>query len=55
MQRPNLTVRPAHAQRVLLDGTRAYGVAYKHGGFDATVEAEREVLLCGGSFNTPQF
>jgi choline dehydrogenase-like flavoprotein len=55
MQRPNLTVLThAHAQRILLDGTRAYGIAYRHGGFDASVEAEREVILSGGSFNSPQ-
>lgn len=55
MDRPNLTVLThAHAQRVLLDGTRAYGVAYTRRGVDTTVEAEREVILSGGSFNSPQ-
>lgn len=55
MQRPNLTVLThAHAQRVLFDGPRAYGVAYSHGGLDEQAEAEREVILSGGAFNSPQ-
>jgi 4-pyridoxate dehydrogenase len=55
MQRPNLTVLThATAQRVLLNGTRAYGVAYTRRGETATAEASREVILSGGSFNSPQ-
>jgi choline dehydrogenase-like flavoprotein len=55
MNRPNLTVQThAHAHRVLLDGTRAYGVEYSHNGVTTRAEASREVLLSGGSFNTPQ-
>jgi 4-pyridoxate dehydrogenase len=55
MQRPNLTVLThATAQRVLLNGSKAYGVAYRHRGVDTTVEASREVILSGGSFNSPQ-
>jgi 4-pyridoxate dehydrogenase len=55
MKRPNLTVLThATAQRVLFSGTHAYGVAYTRAGEDATAEATREVILSGGSFNTPQ-
>jgi hypothetical protein len=39
---------------VLLDGTRAYGVEYARGGVTTNATAEREVLLSGGSFNSPQ-
>jgi 4-pyridoxate dehydrogenase len=55
MKRPNLSVLThATAQRVLFDGTRARGVAYAHRGENVTAEATREVVLSGGSFNTPQ-
>jgi 4-pyridoxate dehydrogenase len=55
MKRPNLTVLThATARRVLLDGTKAYGVAYGQNGTITTAEAQREVILSGGSFNTPQ-
>jgi 4-pyridoxate dehydrogenase len=55
-QRPNLTVRThAHATRVMLDGNRATGVEYvDRNGVKAAASAEREVILCGGVFNTPQ-
>ena len=55
MKRPNLTVHThATASRVLLDGTRALGVEYAHEGEIVRAQAEREVILSGGSFNTPQ-
>ena len=55
MGRPNLTVMThTNATKVLLNGTRAYGVAYTRAGVNATAVAEREVILSGGSFNTPQ-
>jgi 4-pyridoxate dehydrogenase len=55
MQRPNLTVLThATAHRILLNGTRATGIAYSRNGVTANARAEREVLLCGGSFNSPQ-
>jgi len=54
-KRPNLTLLThATARRVLLDGTKAYGIAYGHNGVITTAEAQREVILSGGSFNTPQ-
>jgi 4-pyridoxate dehydrogenase len=54
-RRPNLDVETgAHATRVLLAGTRATGVEYvKDSGDTVQVEAGREVILCGGAFNTP--
>jgi choline dehydrogenase len=39
---------------VLFDGDRAVGVEYEHGGGLVTTYAEREVLLAGGAFNSPQ-
>ncbi|MEY4606418.1 MAG: hypothetical protein RLY45_1178 [Actinomycetota bacterium] len=54
MRRPNLTVRTlAQAHRVLFDGTRATGVQYQVRGRLHTAMA-KEVVLCGGAFNTPQ-
>ncbi len=55
MDRPNLTViTRAHATRVLFEGKRANGVAYRQGRVDREVRAAREVILCGGAFNSPQ-
>jgi choline dehydrogenase len=58
MRRPNLDIRThAQATAILLDGKRAVGVRYAQGGRGgATVEvhARREVLLAGGSYNSPQ-
>ena len=53
--RSNLTVRSgAHVTRVLLDGTRATGVEYRSAKGLVQVSAGREVVLCGGTFNSPQ-
>lgn len=55
MKRPNLSViTGAHATRILFQGKRASGVTYRLGREDKKVEARREVILCGGAFNTPQ-
>ncbi len=55
MRRPNLTVRTeALATRVVLDGARARGVAYLRGGRVRVAHAEREILLSGGVYNSPQ-
>jgi 4-pyridoxate dehydrogenase len=55
-QRPNLTIRThAHAARVVTDGNRATGVEYlDRNGAKVVATAEREVILSGGVFNTPQ-
>ena len=53
-RRPNLDVATrAHATRVLMRGTRATGVEYRSGSRVTKVDAAREVILCGGAFNTP--
>ena len=44
----------AHATRILFDGTRAIGVEYRRGNKLHQVRAGREVILSGGSVNSPQ-
>ncbi len=54
-KRINLEVETrAHAARVLLAGTRATGIEYIDASGDVVrAEAARDVILCGGAFNTP--
>ncbi|MEJ0038154.1 MAG: GMC family oxidoreductase N-terminal domain-containing protein [Gammaproteobacteria bacterium] len=53
--RPNLTVLTgAHVTRVTLEGSRATGVEYLRNGQVGQVRAAREVVLCGGAYNSPQ-
>jgi choline dehydrogenase len=55
LARPNLTVcTGALVHRVLLEGGCAVGVVYEQGGQQLTARTEREVVLCGGSINSPQ-
>jgi choline dehydrogenase len=58
MSRPNLTVRThAQATSIVLEGKRAVGVRYRKGGRTGTpmeVRAAREVILSGGTVNSPQ-
>lgn len=55
MERKNLTViTKAHATKVRFDGKRATGVFYRKKKSDHVVNAKREVILCGGAFNSPQ-
>ena len=55
MERPNLVVKPfMHVQRVLFEGTRAVGVEAQQLGETQQLRAEREVILCGGAYNSPQ-
>jgi choline dehydrogenase len=55
MERENLTVMPyMHVRRVLFDGTRAVGVEASRLGQLQELRAEREVILCGGAYNSPQ-
>ncbi|HEY4451694.1 MAG TPA: GMC family oxidoreductase N-terminal domain-containing protein [Solirubrobacteraceae bacterium] len=55
MARPNLTVLPyMRVERVLFDGTRAVGVQASQLGQAQELRAEREVILCGGAYNSPQ-
>ena len=54
-QRPNLQVEMhALTHKILLDGKRAVGIRYQQYGVMKEAKARREVLLCGGSINTPQ-
>ncbi|MFL5280347.1 MAG: GMC family oxidoreductase, partial [Rhodopila sp.] len=53
--RGNLTVEVrALTHRVLLEGNRAVGIEYSQNGRLCQARAKREVLLCGGSINSPQ-
>jgi choline dehydrogenase len=55
MSRPNLTVHTdALVTRVLIEGGRAIGVSYLHHGAEQTARANGEVILCGGTVNSPQ-
>ncbi|HEV2061925.1 MAG TPA: FAD-dependent oxidoreductase, partial [Solirubrobacteraceae bacterium] len=55
MERPNLEVRTwTLAHRIVFDGQRAVGVEVSKLGEVETVRAEREVILCGGAYNSPQ-
>jgi choline dehydrogenase len=42
------------AARVVFDKDRAVGMEYARRGIAATARASREVILCGGSYNSPQ-
>jgi len=53
--RPGLRIETrALTDRILFDGQRAVGVAYRQGGAEKTAHARREVLLCGGAIASPQ-
>ncbi|KAM6502869.1 alcohol oxidase [Amanita muscaria] len=59
--RPNLhVITGAHVTRVLFDGEKrdnklvVSGAEYTQGGNTFTVSAKKEVVVCGGTFQTPQ-
>jgi choline dehydrogenase-like flavoprotein len=55
MGRPNLTVlTDAQCTRILFDGDRAAGVEIERANELSELRAEREVLLCAGTYNSPQ-
>jgi len=55
LRRKNLTVvTNAHVSRVVLENHRAVGVEYFHAAGTHVARASREVLLAGGSINSPQ-
>ena len=55
LRRPNLTVATcALAERLLFDGDRVTGVAYRQNGELREARASQEVLLSGGAINSPQ-
>jgi len=52
---PNLTIlSDSQAQKILFDGKRAVGVAYRRGGSEARLYARREIVVSGGAFGSPQ-
>ncbi|MBO1073749.1 GMC family oxidoreductase [Roseomonas marmotae] len=54
-RRRNLVVvTDAAAERVLLEGRRATGVAFRHAGVPRSIRAAREVILCGGAIASPR-
>ena len=54
-RRPNLTiVSNALASRILFSGRRAVGVEYCYGDTTRVAHANAEVILAGGTFNSPQ-
>src|SRR5712672_199278 len=53
-RRPNLRVETkAVATRVLFDGHRCTGVAFRQGGNERRVHVSREVIVSGGTVNSP--
>ena len=53
--RTNLRIEVrALTHKVLMEGKRAVGVRYQQNGVMHDVKTRREVLLCGGSINSPQ-
>jgi Choline dehydrogenase and related flavoproteins len=58
MKRPNVHVHThAHATEIIFEGKRAVGVRYMkggRGGQPVEVRANKEVILSGGSYNSPQ-
>ncbi|CAL79428.1 putative choline (or alcohol) dehydrogenase [Bradyrhizobium sp. ORS 278] len=57
-KRPNVEIRThAHATSIMLEGKRAVGVRYHRGGrggVPVEVRARKEVILSGGTYNSPQ-
>ncbi|QQN63187.1 GMC family oxidoreductase N-terminal domain-containing protein [Bradyrhizobium diazoefficiens] len=58
MKRPNVHVHThAHATEIIFEGKRAVGVRYMkagRGGTPVEVRANKEVILSGGTYNSPQ-
>jgi len=55
MRRPNLrVVTEALTERILCEGNRAVGVAFRRDGETWTARAAREIVVCGGAINSPQ-
>jgi choline dehydrogenase len=55
MPRPNLTVETcAQAARIATEHGRAAAIEYRRDGKSATAYAAREIILCCGTYNSPQ-
>jgi len=54
-RRSNLVIETnALARRIVMEGRRAVGVEFSTGAGTRTARARREVVVCGGTFNSPQ-
>lgn len=54
-QRPNLTIETqTFMTRLLFEGRRAVGVAFRRDGADHHVTASKEIILSAGAINSPQ-
>jgi choline dehydrogenase-like flavoprotein len=54
MARPNLEVRDcSFVERIVFDGNRAVGVEYVRNGVRVRAEADREVILAAGAYQSP--
>jgi len=55
LARPNLTViTSAQAKKIILEEKKAKGVVFQLGQNELTVKANKEVIVSGGAFNSPQ-
>jgi choline dehydrogenase-like flavoprotein len=55
LSRSNLEVLTgAHATRIVFEGRKAVGIAFRHGSRSREARARREVILAGGAFASPQ-
>ena len=55
MGRPNLTIETgALSSRIIVENHRARGVDYVQNGERKTANADGEIILCGGTYNSPQ-
>ncbi len=55
LRRPNLALfTGAWVRKIRFDGRRAVGVEFERDGAVHTISAAREVLVCGGTVNSPQ-
>ena len=55
LSRENLVLRThALTSKVIIENGRATGVAYSSFGKDCVATVRKEVILCGGSYNSPQ-
>jgi len=55
LKRPNLTLlTEAMAKRVIFENGRTIGLEFAHKGIPQTARAAREVILSGGTYNSPQ-
>jgi choline dehydrogenase len=53
--RPNLVIEQgAMAEALILEGKRCVGVRYSVNGISRQAQAAREVIVCGGSINSPK-